>query len=220
MPSDAGPPDAGPRDLGVTGPAPVDPGAVVDQLRRSLERNVATVHGPLEPSAAVALTVERCGELRGGAPVALADGDVVVRALEVRSALEAGGIDVVAPDRTDRTDPADRADRADWADAVARAGVGVTGALAAAAEIGTVAVGCGPGAPRAVSLLPDAHVCLLPVVAVRSTFEDALTAVLEVGLPGYLAWVSGPSRSADIEKRITLGVHGPRTFEVILVDGP
>lgn len=178
---------------------------MIEEFRAAVERNSGTVHGPYPRHEAVATLVGRAVELALGKAVAVPVRDPVLEAHGVVGALRDAGLPVVAPTHSD------------WRVAVARAAVGVTGAPAAAAETGTVAVVCGPGAPRAVSLLPDAHLCLVPASVVEPDLAAALARVTSAGLPPALVWVSGPSRSADIDKRITLGVHGPRTFEVVLV---
>lgn len=175
-------------------------------FRDALSRNAGVSHGPLARDAAVAMVCERVRALAGDDPVAIPSRDPLLEAMGVTEALRGTGFDLVGPDH-----PA-------WGEAVARCAVGVTGSRAAVAETGTVAVACGPGAPRAVSLLPDSHVCVVAVSSIEARFEDAFTRAVAEGLPPNLVWISGPSRSADIEKRITLGVHGPRTFEVVLVD--
>lgn len=179
----------------------------------ALRANAGAVHGPFPPDDLVAALVARAVELdgdlagdRGGdGPITLASPDPVLDPLGVREALERSSPEVLAPDA------------ADWADRVTTATVGVTGAAAGAAETGTVLLGCAPGAPRSVSLLPDAHLCVLPAADVTERLEDAFEVVARDGLPSNLVWISGPSRSADIQKQITLGVHGPRTFEVFLL---
>lgn len=177
-----------------------------DRFRSALARNAAGVHGPVPAEQAAKVCAERVVELAGAGAVAVPALDLVLEPLGVLAALAGTGLALVGPDT-----PA-------WLERVAGAAVGVTGAVAGIAETGTVALVCGPGAPRAVSLLPDAHVC---VVQARDLYDDvpeAVAAVVGRPLPPALVWVSGPSRSADLEKRITLGVHGPRTFEVIVVE--
>lgn len=182
----------------------------VERFRAALDANAAGVHGPLPRDdlvpALVARAVELDGDLDGDGPIALASPDPVTDPLEVRAALERSSLEVLAPDA------------ADWEDRVAAATVGVTGAAAGAAETGTVLLPCAPGAPRSVSLLPDAHLCVLRAADVAERLEDAFEVVTRDGLPSNLVWISGPSRSADIQKQITLGVHGPRTFEVFLLE--
>src|SRR3954465_7277550 len=94
---------------------------------------------------------------------------------------------------------------------------GVAGAGAGVAASGSVGVACGPGAPRATSLVPPAHICILFSGTMVEDLAEALCRGTE--LPSNLVWVSGPSRSADLELVLTIGVHGPGSVDVIVVQG-
>lgn len=101
--------------------------------------------------------------------------------------------------------------------------VGITGADAAIAETGSLLVFSGEGRGRLASLLPPIHIALLPVERIVRTLPDAF-ALLQDQFGGgafrdrsNLAIISGPSRSADIELSLTLGVHGPKEVHVIVV---
>jgi L-lactate dehydrogenase complex protein LldG len=103
--------------------------------------------------------------------------------------------------------------------------VGLTGADAAFASTGTVALASGPGKSRAASLLPSLHLVIVPVSRIYPTFEAWLRALREEGrLPEFwirarqIAFVTGPSKSADIELNLTLGVHGPGQIHAIVFD--
>lgn len=162
-------------------------------------------HGPLPVDAALDLLVAFCRERSGGAAVALSTGDPVVGKLALEERLQAAGLEVLVPDDVF------------WRERLAEAGVGVTGAIAAVAASGTVGIACGPRAPRATSLVPPAHICLV----FRATMVQELGPALPSGdeLPSNLVWVSGPSRSADLELVLTVGVHGPGAVDVIVVEG-
>ncbi len=99
----------------------------------------------------------------------------------------------------------------------ARADVGVTGARIAVADPAAIALAAAPGSPRATSLLPAHHICVVRVSQLVPTLADAFTQMQADGLPSALTWIGGPSRTGDLEMVITLGVHGPRTVDVILV---
>ncbi len=169
-------------------------------------RSQAVTHALRGADEAVELVCERAAEAAAGAGIAAPASDPLMERLGVLDALDRTGLDLVRPDH-----PA-------WRDAVAACRVGITGSVAGIVETGTVALACGRGAPRAVSLLPDTHLCVVAASSLHARFEDALPAVTAGGLPPNLVWMTGPSRSADIEKQITLGVHGPRTVEIVLVD--
>ncbi|HWS46659.1 MAG TPA: LUD domain-containing protein, partial [Acidimicrobiia bacterium] len=69
-------------------------------------------------------------------------------------------------------------------------------------------------------LVPPAHVCVVRTADVVDTLADALArlAATASDLPSALTFVGGPSRTGDLEMILTLGVHGPRTVDVVLVD--
>ena len=99
-----------------------------------------------------------------------------------------------------------------------RADIGLTGCENALAETGTLAVLSGPGKPRTASLLPLIHVAVIrraDIMLGMGEFFDKLKS--RDALP-YLVFVTGPSRTADIELSLTLGVHGPG--RLIAVIGP
>jgi L-lactate dehydrogenase complex protein LldG len=84
------------------------------------------------------------------------------------------------------------------------------------ADTGSVVLASGPEEPRARSLLPEVHVSLLAEERILPDLE-ALFAALGRDLPSALAIVTGPSRSADIEQSLTVGVHGPGEVHVVLL---
>ncbi len=89
-------------------------------------------------------------------------------------------------------------------------------ALYALADPGSVVIAASPEEPRARSLLPDVHITTVTEDRVLPGLADLFAAV-QGGLPSGLAIVSGPSRSADIEQVLALGVHGPREEHVVIL---
>lgn len=96
---------------------------------------------------------------------------------------------------------------------VATADIGFTGARAAVAHTGSIVVDSGRAGGRSVSLLPPVHVALVHEEAIVATPGDHWRTLVEP-MPSNLVQITGPSRSADIELIITLGVHGPRELWV------
>ena len=103
--------------------------------------------------------------------------------------------------------------------------VGITGIEAAFANTGSILLSPGAGRSRAAGLLPLNHLVLVPLSRLYPTFEawllklrqeGRLEALLQEG--GQIAFVTGPSKSADIELTLTLGVHGPKTIHAIVFD--
>ena len=97
--------------------------------------------------------------------------------------------------------------------------VGITGAYCAIAETGTLMLLSGPDTPAATSLLPETHVAVVRADRLVGTMEEAwqLARAERGALPRAVNFVSGPSRTADIEQTLTLGAHGPYRVHVVLL---
>lgn len=107
--------------------------------------------------------------------------------------------------------------------------VGVTGCFCAIAETGTLMLLSGPETAATTSLLPETHIAVVPVSRIVAGMEDGFdrlrSALGESGergkgiaLPRAVNFVSGPSRTGDIEQTIVLGAHGPYRVHLLLVE--
>ncbi len=94
---------------------------------------------------------------------------------------------------------------------------GITGALSAIAETGTLMIPSGKGRPLGVSLLAEFHIAIISSSQIVWSLDEALQNK-EVRNASAIALVTGPSRTADIEMTLTIGVHGPKELHVFVVD--
>ncbi len=124
-----------------------------------------------------------------------------LQALDVGGRLKALGVELVSPHADKRL--------------VAECELGVTGVDAALPETGTLLLRSSAEKPRVVSLLPRVHLAILHPAALRADLHQAFA---EVKNDGYVVLVTGPSRTADIELTLTIGVHGPRSLYVWLLE--
>ena len=98
--------------------------------------------------------------------------------------------------------------------------VGITGCFCAIAETGTLMLLSGPDTPPGASLLPETHIAIVNPNRILRGMEDAwevLRAERSIALPRAVSFISGPSRTADIEQTVTVGAHGPYRVHIILL---
>lgn len=155
--------------------------------------------------------VARCDAADIGAEIARAlhetgSGTVVVPAGLDQRWLAQTAVDVR------RDDPPLTANELDATDAV------ITAAAVGLAEPGTIVLNHGPDqGRRALSLVPDVHICVVRADQIVSDVPEALERLRGSVLAGApLTWIAGPSATSDIELNRVEGVHGPRTLWVIL----
>jgi L-lactate dehydrogenase complex protein LldG len=115
-----------------------------------------------------------------------------------------------------------RRGRAEVADAVS-----LTPCFAAIAETGTLMLTSGAGTPTTLNFLPDTHIVVVHADQVVASYEegwDRLRAIATAreagphGLPRAVNFITGPSRTGDIEQQIVLGAHGPRRLHILVVE--
>lgn len=97
--------------------------------------------------------------------------------------------------------------------------VGITGAFCAIAETGTLMLTSSANTPAAASLLPETHIALVRAGRIVANMEEAWQLLRDehVFMPRAVNFVSGPSRTADIEQTVTLGAHGPYRVHIVVV---
>ena len=104
--------------------------------------------------------------------------------------------------------------------------VGITGCFAAIAETGTLMLISGQRNPTRNNFLPDTHIVVMHRDQVVGTYEDGWTqlrarqhtAAGAFAIPRTVNFITGPSRTGDIEQRIELGAHGPRRLHIVLIE--
>lgn len=101
----------------------------------------------------------------------------------------------------------------------AEARIGISEMTWALADTGSVAQDSSAIEQRLVSTLPAIHVAILPAAGILPDMP-ALLAKIDPAECAYLAMITGPSRTADIERVLTIGVHGPERLVIVLVDEP
>jgi L-lactate dehydrogenase complex protein LldG len=178
--------------------SPLGPEAVVDRFAERVAEYRASVHRLARAELAERIVV--LARERGARRIVVAPG--------VPEEWRPDGVELVA----DRALAAPALDRVD--------GV-LTGCALAIAETGTIVLDGGPlSGRRALTLVPDWHACVVAADQVEGSVPEAIAALGDAAAAGRpLTFVSGPSATSDIELRRVEGVHGPRTLDVLLVDG-
>lgn len=97
--------------------------------------------------------------------------------------------------------------------------VGITGVFCAVAETGSLVVLSGTDTPAANSLLPETHIAIVPAARIVPGMEEVWALIrAECGdLPRAANFISGPSRTGDIEQTLVLGAHGPYRVHIVIV---
>jgi L-lactate dehydrogenase complex protein LldG len=105
--------------------------------------------------------------------------------------------------------------------------VGVSAAFSGIAETATLMLASGPESPSTLNFLPDTHVVVLPASRVVGPMEDAWAKLRAASpaaklsgaaMPRTVNFITGPSRTGDIEQKILMGAHGPRRLHIVIVE--
>ena len=197
-----------------------------EDLAARLQKELEGVGGHVarvRHAAEAAQYVTRLAEEKGAEVVVRWQSDLL-DTLEIDDALQTAGAEVHTAAPPSGAEAADR--RQELRDLLARADMGLSGVDAVIAETGTLMLKAQPGQMRGVSLLPPLHVAVARTDQVVATFADALRTVRQSGvdlqnnLTSCISFVTGPSRTGDIELKLTVGVHGPGEMHLILLDDP
>ncbi|HEY0603214.1 MAG TPA: lactate utilization protein [Herpetosiphonaceae bacterium] len=201
-------------------PHPRGPFVATDlPVLEQFEAELTALHGHVHICDGAADALEQLGSLleAAGAQRVMAWNPEDLPIPGVESLLEGMGIACVDPQVLGA---GDRTARLDALEPIA---VGLTGAQAAVAESGSMLVLSDNGRGRLASLLPPMHIAVIPADRIVQTLPDAFALLKQehgdelFSDHSNLAVISGPSRTADIELSLTLGVHGPKEVHVIVV---
>jgi L-lactate dehydrogenase complex protein LldG len=96
--------------------------------------------------------------------------------------------------------------------------VGVTACFAGIAETGTLMLISGPESPTRNNFLPETHIVVIRGKQVVASYEEGWTRLRDKTMPRTVNFITGPSRTGDIEQRLELGAHGPRRLHIVLID--
>lgn len=97
----------------------------------------------------------------------------------------------------------------------------VTGCFLAVAETGSVVMLSSKESPTGLNFLPDYHIAIVEAPQLVRHIEDVWPLLRQHpnGIPRAVNFISGPSKTADVEQTLQIGAHGPRSFHVIFIDG-
>ncbi|MFM8322651.1 MAG: LUD domain-containing protein [Chloroflexota bacterium] len=182
---------------------PRQPGPQAQEIERLLAE-VRLLSGAAEalPAAATGAALARLVSAEGVRRASVCETPLLQR-LDIAGQLRTLGVELAPPTADKHT--------------LAGCDLGVTEADFALPETGTLGLLAGERQPRAVSLLPRLHLALLTPAVLRADLHQVLA---EARRQPYLVLISGPSRTADIELTVTLGVHGPKQLAVwMIIDG-
>ncbi|MHB1000102.1 MAG: L-lactate dehydrogenase (quinone) large subunit LdhH [Armatimonadota bacterium] len=115
--------------------------------------------------------------------------------------------------------------RREMRQAFIEADMGISGANIAIAETGTLVIVSNEGNARLVTSLPEVHVALVGYEKLVPSIDEAVAVIKLLSksataqkMTSYVSFITGPSRTSDIEKTLTLGCHGPKELHIIFVD--
>ena len=212
------------RALAVSG-AEADRQAAVEQRLANPSAGVIPERGQLEPAARIDLFCKMAEAVQAGVTRVASTDDVpaaiagFLRQNNLPAEIRLGADPRLAglpwdktPNLTRKSGPSDGRDL-----------VSVSHALGGVAETGTLVLHSGSDNPTTLNFLPDTHIVVVDADDIAGDYEaiwQKIRAAFGKGvMPRTVNWVTGPSRSADIEQTLLLGAHGPRALQIIVVGG-
>jgi len=195
---------------------PTDPEALVERYQAELAKLSGESYRVASEAEVAPLVVRILKEAGASGPVARWD-DPVLNGLGLDEALTDAGYPVTPLRHGEPGRP--------QVELVEKAAAGITGADFAIAETGTLVMGssrpgdaAASGRGRTVSLLPPIHIAVVQKEQFVYTAAQVFRQLRQMGvLPSQVIFASGPSRSADIENDLSIGVHGPGQVHVIII---
>ena len=211
------------RSLGVTGKELPRQEAVRERIAKA-PRGIVPARGQLSGEALLALfeeqalatlaTIERVPS-RDKVPDAIAD---YLRRSNLPARLRMGADERLAQMPWSKTALEISHGKSEGGDLIA-----VNHAFAGVAETGTLVITSRPDNPSTLNFLPAHALVGAAAQEVRGAYEDVWQRLRERDGKGHMPrtvnWITGPSRSGDIEQKLLLGAHGPRSVHVVLVEG-
>lgn len=206
--------DAPPRPktyLNVTLQDDESPEALLARFTKELGALTGEVYAVDGDDAARAKVLEILAQFEAKSILAWDFANIPVEGLE--TAIREQGIEIIQPDTHDEM-------RMEMLTASAEAQVGLTGVDAAAATTGTMIFTTGPGKGRIPTVLAPAHLAVITLDQIVPRIESWIAAQRAKGLPltksANFCFITGPSRTGDIEMQMVLGVHGPGKIRVVV----
>src|SRR5579871_2029077 len=206
--------DAPPRPktyLNVTLQDDESPDALLARFTAELTKLTGEVYPVTGDDAARAKVMELLEQFEAKSILAWDFANIPVAGLE--SAIRASGIEIIQPDTHDEM-------RMETLTAAAEAQAGITGVDAAAATTGSMIFTTAPGKGRIPTVLPPVHIAVMTLDQILPRIESWVAVQRIRGLPltnsANVCFITGPSRTGDIEMQMVLGVHGPGKIRVIV----
>jgi L-lactate dehydrogenase complex protein LldG len=183
---------------------------LISQFARELEAVGGTFLGVFAPDEIRSRAVALAREI--GAHTAAIGAGITLDTATIARALEQAGVAVIRPGASGDTE------RASFRDRLVACDLGIVEADAAIAATGTLAVIGTAESPNSLTLLPPANLIIVNADRMRPDLAATVTAIgAETFTSRRVALITGPSRTADIEKMIVLGVHGPKKLYALVI---